>query len=118
MREVLRGLKACLVDPCPEVQLRACTLLATITSRCSPDTLCQLIEGDTCEYVYEVLRGLQQQQQQVGTVRGAAWPAAAAADGGGGAGNMWLEAVRGACVESLLHLSAQGMGGGGLQITE
>ena len=53
----MRGLKTCIVGGAgPNARAAACKLLAALCNSAAPAVLLQLIEADTCEYLFECLR--------------------------------------------------------------
>ncbi|MEW5303464.1 MAG: hypothetical protein WDW36_006152 [Sanguina aurantia] len=63
-QQLLAGVRSCLLQQDVAVQLAAVQLVCCGCRNAHARIVCQLLEGDLCEYLFEVLRGGRQRRQQ------------------------------------------------------
>jgi hypothetical protein len=89
---ITQSLKSCLLSSTPQLQLAACQVLQGLTAQATPHLSKQLLKADMCEFIFEVIRGTLQEQQQgeapEGLWRGLGSDPQAVLLGGGGAQDM------------------------------
>lgn len=107
-------LKACLLQPAPPLQAAAAQLLGAVARQAPPAVAAQLIEGDACEYLFELLRGTLSSAGPAGAggARGGRGGRGGAV-GGGPDGLCETEGLQCCAVAALHHLSQQGARGEG-----